>query len=167
MNSEKVKSRLGFTLIELLMSMSIVFLMTPVILTSYLFISGLAYSGMQHNVNISNSRRFLQVFTHNINASQHKIVPSGGFANTLVFTQYDKMASVWKTASYQYDINNNCIKYTPDTSDMSNTKTILEDVYLEGESPAFSVSNRTVRCNVVVGEDDSVEMNISATTRNK
>lgn len=162
------KSQHGFTLIEVMITVGLVSIFVPTILLMVLFLTRSINSGIEHNISLSKSRHFQQVFSRYINASQKKLILVGSSANGILFTQYDEAAKQWVPAALEYNETQANIVYSPDLATTNGQKILLTEAYpYTPHSSVFSVSNGSATCALLIGKRKRVEMEVSATPRNK
>jgi prepilin-type N-terminal cleavage/methylation domain-containing protein len=163
---KKNKTKSGFTLTEVMVVLVISSLMASGILKSHLFITKTLHRQIEFNNNLTQTRYFTQLFKKRVNAAQKSELSIEDGGNQLNFTHYNEGNDVWENAMLQYQPTSSNVVYACS----GRQKLLLTGVtpLNEGTTGIFLITNRMIRCQLRIGEDEklSIPLNITARPRN-
>ena len=159
------KKKKGFTLTEVMVALSIMSILTPAILSTFIFFNRLVVDGVERNTNMGQIRRLELFFTKKVSSTQRTAFRIDG-AGTQVFFNIPTSSGGWEDASILYRVNSKDMVFIT----TNGSKRILTDAYPlnPNSSRIFSKNGTRVTCRLRVGKKDkqAVEVRFLVSARN-
>ena len=154
----------GFTLTEVMVSLFIVSLLMPAILSTFIFFDQAVIDGVKRNQNLIKTRYFQEFFVKKLNDARNTTLAIADAGNRITFDM-PTASNTWETATFQYRSDEKDLLFSYD----GKSRSLLEDVSLvDGASSSFSKQDGVMRCELRVGSKSNqvVEVRITARARN-